>query len=683
MAGIVSASLSSAQTFWPDVVDTVDVRAPRPDPASKLAARSGFSTIVPLGREVPAGRDLADLLDRVAGLQVHRYGGLGAFTQASVRGSSPAQVAICLDGVPLAFAGEGAIDLSLLPAASFSHAEVLRGPQVAGFGGPPAAGIINLVTPRALAAPLTLTAGVASFGTTVGRASWGLSRGPGSLFLSGQWRGSDGDYPYLNRNGTLIANTGDDRIERRRNNDFEDLSLVARGSLGLPIGPRSRPDVAADFLRSLRLDYTGRAFARDGGVPGTENLQTRRIRLQTERQRHQAVLSGAWLRGLGPVASLPRLEAGAHHEALRDRYDNPEGEAGLSRASTDDRTVDRGLRAGLSILTREAGGAWPAQEVRIALDHREERWTPYDRLRAMEGFTRTRRHRTLQLEDRVAIGRASFEAAYRWTRAADNHAGPVEWGRPATPSPARVQRHEGATLGLRLEAGRGLTLKANRGRVARFPSFPELFGVPGTQDGNAALRAESGRQWDAGFAYAPAFPLRLESGYFESVIDDRITLIQNSQRSFKAQNVDRCWVRGVESSLFGTTRGPAGVVAELQGSFTWQEARDIGPSATYRGKELPYLPSREGHVSLGLVRAGWGVRWDVAVRSSHFRDRYNSPAKKTPGSTLHDLALSRAWAGARLRARLSMENIADRRVEDQDGFPLPGRLYTAELSWSP
>lgn len=679
---LTTAIPSRGQTFWPDLVDTVEVRAPRPDAESMLAARSVFSTVVPLGAEVPAGRDLADLLDRVAGLHVHRYGGLGGFAQASVRGSAPGQVAICLDGVPIGSAGDGVVDLALLPAGSFDHAEILRGPQVSGWGGPPAAGVINLVTPRALTAPLTATAGAASFGTTLGRASWGGTRGIGAGFLSGQWRRSDGDYPYRNRNGTLVVNTADDRTVRRSNNDFEDLNLLWKGSVRAPSRPGTESNAPLDLLRTLRADYTGRRFDRAGGVPGTENLQTRSIRLRTERTRHQVELRGAWLAGFGPVAAIPRIEAGLHRERSRDRYANPEGEAGLSRSSTDNRTLDRGGRFGLSIQSRGWRGLLPVQEIRASLEQRTERWTPHDRLRSTTGFTRARRHRTLVLEDRAILGRWSFETAYRWARASDNYAGPVAWGQPAGSSRSPVQRHEGPAFGARFDAGRGLVLKANHGLLARFPTFPELFGQSGVQDGNPELRSERGMQWDAGFAYAPRRPVRLEAAFFESVVQDRIALLQNSQRSFKAQNLDRSWVRGVEANLFAGCRLPARLQAEIQGSYTWQATRDLGQSVTYRDKELPYLPAREGFVATTLRRGRWDVRWELSTRSGHFRDRYNSPEKRTPASAIHDLALTCELAGGDVRARAEVRNLEDRRVEDQDGFPLPGRLYAVELTFS-
>jgi iron complex outermembrane receptor protein len=651
--------------FWPGVVDTVEVAAPRPQPLDSPARRTGFSTYIPLGPEAPADRDLSDLLDRTAGVHVHRYGGLGAFALASIRGSAPGQVLVCLDGVPVASAGDGLVNLALLPASSLEHAEVFRGPQTASFGGPPSAGVINLVSPESPSVPLRLSAGAGSFGTATAGGQWGGARdGVGGL-LSAQYRRSRGNFSYLDRNGTLFRNTSDDRIVRRANNDFEDASLLWKTFAQTPGRSRAAPGPAA------RVEYVGQRFARAGGVPGTENIQTRHVRFRTERTRHEAIVNAS--------IGGPAVEAAAHWESIRDRFDNRDGEVGLGRVETDNRTRELGGRV--------AASYWPpllGQALRVGWETRDERWTPRDRLLGERGYTRSRRHLTTSVEDRLAVGRLTLEGAYRWARARDNYAGPtgLDPNGPPEPSPARTLRHQSPTLGVGVDLGRGLRARVNHGRIARFPSFPELFGQNGIQEGNPALRPEQGVQWDAGLSCAPAAPVRIEGAYFESLVEDRISLIQNSQRTAKAQNLDRSWVRGLEWSFFAACGLPGRFDLETQATQTWQEARDLGRNPAYRGKELPNLPRSEGYLSNRLSRGPWKLRWEISARSGSYRDRYNTREKRTPAYTLHDLSLERRLGRGAWRLRGEVRNVGDVRVEDIDGFPLPGRAVMTEVTWT-
>lgn len=652
---------ATAQALWPVPLDTVQVTAPRPHAAESRVRRAGFATVVPLGERAPAGRDLGDLLDRIVGVQVHRYGGLGSFSLAGVRGSSPGQVLVCIDGVPLASAGDGFVDLARLPASSFGQAEIYRGAQVASCGGPPAAGVINLVTPTAGAMPWRLTLSGGSFGTGVARGQWGGVRGPLAALFSGQLRRSRGDFRYLDRNGTLFGNNADDRMVRRANSDFRDAAFLGKGSwrIGSPPGHDDTTGVPCVW----RLDYTGQRFSRDGGVPGTESVQTRHVRFRSERMRHELSLRG----------TLLRLEAAAHLDRSRDRFDNRAGEVGLGRAATDDRTREEGAYLAWTQPLRVV-----LQEPRVRVDLRNERRLPFDLLRGERGFIRERRHRTLAIEDRAFLGPLVVEGSYRWARAADNYGGPTGW--MAGPAPTgRVQRDEGAAFGLRLDCGKGWVVKANQGRLARFPTFPELFGQNGVQEGNPALRPERGVQWDLGASWAPDRPWRCEVAFFESLVEGRIFLLQNSQRTVIAMNLDRAWVRGVEAS--GVLRVPLPrAVLELTSSTTWQGARDISLTPVYHGKRLPNLPALEAFLSAVLARGAWSARWDLAARTSHFRDRYNSQAKRSPGSTTHDLALSRTIGSGVARIRAEVRNLLDQRREDIDGFPLPGRSFLFEIT---
>jgi len=640
-------------SFWPGVVDTVEVRAARPSEREILARRSGFATFIPLGPEAPADRDLADLLDRTAGVHVHRYGGLGAFALASVRGSTPGQVEICLDGVPLSDAGDGFINLALLPTACLEHAEVYRGAETVAFGGPPAAGVINLVSPPAAPVPLRISLGLGSFGTALGRGQWGGALAGVNGLISGQYRRSRGDYPYLDRNGTDYQNTSDDRIVRRTNDDFAETSLLGKLARVVPGGGR--------------LEYTGQLYTRESGIPGTEDVQTLHVRFRTDRW-HQELLAR-----LPAAAWRPALEASLHTESVRDRLDNREGEVGLGRVQTDDRTREYGGRLAGTV-------ALPAQELRLGLERRDERWTPRDVLAEATGYTRTRRHQTESAEDRLALGRLSLEGSYRWAAATDNYGGSGPGN--AAPTSARTLHSDSPTFGARFDLGNGFVLKANHGRMVRFPSFPELFGQNGVQEGNPGLVPEHGVQWDAGLAASPHSPFRLEVALFERTIEDEIALIQNSQRTTRAENLDRSWIRGLETSAYLSADLPHRLRYEGELSHTWQAATDIGASPTYRGKDLPDLPRSEGYLSQQISWEPWKLRWEISVRSSAFRDRYNSPSERTPAYAVHDLSLERSLDHDALRLRLEVRNLGNVQIEDIDGFPLPGRSFLTEVTWT-
>ena len=72
-------------------------------------------------------QSLPDLLERVPGLHIVRARGRGAYTVASIRGSTSAQVAVYVDGSLRNLGSEAAVDLSAIPVGEVERIEVYRG----------------------------------------------------------------------------------------------------------------------------------------------------------------------------------------------------------------------------------------------------------------------------------------------------------------------------------------------------------------------------------------------------------------------------------------------------------------------------------------------------------------------------------------------------------------------------
>lgn len=139
---------------------------------------------------------LPDLLDQIPGVYARRVAGTGQYTTASIRGSSPSQVNIYIDGVPYNTSSEAATDLSTIPMSNVERVEVYRGTTPARFSGAPLGGAINIVTKRPDQARASASAGVRSFG---GRQASGSVVAPllgGSLMFGVDGEKSDGDFKY-------------------------------------------------------------------------------------------------------------------------------------------------------------------------------------------------------------------------------------------------------------------------------------------------------------------------------------------------------------------------------------------------------------------------------------------------------------------------------------------------------
>ncbi len=156
---------------------------------------------------------VGEALQFVAEVQMRLQGGLGALSLPSIRGSSPNQVLVLVDGIPVNSVLQGLFDLSTVSVASVDRIEVLRGPFSAIYGGSALGGVINIITRSE------------SGGQVSGR-SGGLS----TTVLAGRWS---------NPNGRVMVAA--DRFASggfRPNSDVASTTLLGRATWETGIGDR-------------------------------------------------------------------------------------------------------------------------------------------------------------------------------------------------------------------------------------------------------------------------------------------------------------------------------------------------------------------------------------------------------------------------------------------------------------
>ncbi len=642
--------------LWPDAVDTVRVTAPRPFPEERIARPRGSEAVVPLGSSVPASIDLGDLLDGVAGVQVRRLGGVGAISLVSIRGSAPSQVEVRIDDIPVSAAADGIANLGLLPAHLFSRVEVGRGPLASTDGGS-GAGVIRLITPERLDLPLSVRVGAGSFGSRSLAAAGGLSRGRASLLLSGGTLASMGNYPYLDRRSTPYE-SADDRIVRRSNNalDQKDLLVRARWS------PAGRAG-------GLAVDYLLQGLWRDSGIPGTESRQTRNVHDRFRRL----------LQSIGLRAERGRdysWKLAFRRQSETGRFRNPDGEIGLGRADTRSLFLAQGIDADLG-----RSMARGRTTLRVDGSLSRERTEQWDLLSSAAEPARHRDSRSLGVEaaSKPLGERVDLFGSQRWTAASEAGAPRVSLAAPR--------------LGGSVALARGLSLRCGWGRFGRLPSFVERFGRGGVQMGNPSLSPERGTSRDVGavLRWPAAFPasgreirIQIEVAGFETRTNDAIVWIQNSQRTTRAQNIERTRVVGAEMSLRLAIRPSRWIrLVTQQVTATVQDARDDGPSTTYHHRVLPYIPREKGAIETRIDFRAVHLTHRLDHESAMYRDRYNSPAKMRGARTLQDLEAGYAFAGERIELIGAVRNATNRRADDVEGFPLPGRSFSVEITFRP
>ena len=636
-------------------VEKVEVRGD----AEEAATLDGTAFATVIRAEDFEGRvtSVPELLRDLVGVQVRGLG--GEFATVSIRGSTAEQVVVYLDGVPLNRALGGGVNLADLPLGQVDSIEVYRGVTPAGLPAASIGGAVMIHTRRAGQSPAaSVTASVGSYGSgeMIASVSGRRERADWRVGLDGGI--SDGDFEFFDNNGTA-QNPADDTTAVRHNNDFQRGHLS--GQATFKSGERGRFSLAADL------------FAREQGVPGLDCCKSPYARFSTSR----------WL--LRPEFEMPGLFGGrvlgrlaADYTRYREEFDDPHGDIGLTGFPTDaiHQIETLGGEAGLVIA------APGRQAISFLLSRRRETADLVDHaLPGPDDIGRATRHTTVvTLEDQVSFSsdRLVINPSLRH-EAYESDFDPGPGGGVVTP--AEAASYLTGKIGFRLKATGAVTVKGNFGRFARLPDFIELFGNQGAVLGNPALDPERGRTLDLGFVATRRQPqgalraARLELTIFETLAEDLIQFIPNSQSTVLAQNFDRARIRGAELTF------ALGLGKRFSGSlnFTHQDPRDVSGGRN-DGLLLPGRPQDEASASATFEAGRGRVFYDFTYVGPNFIDRSNTPSTALPARYLHDAGyLLRLRPG--LQATFEVKNAADEQTYDYARYPLPGRSFHARVSW--
>lgn len=621
-------------------------------------APTSFATVIEAPEHAAEVETVTDALAESVGIQVRRFGGLGAFSTVSIRGSASNQVQVYLDGIPMSRAQNETVNLADLPIDSLDRIEVYRGTVPVAFGISGPGGVVNLVTRPPAAEPSTdLSASYGSFDTrkVVAFHSRRLHR----LSILGHvaYLGSQGDFTY--RDDQTPENPSDPNPElRRENNAFDSAAAILKASCS--IDDRTTLDATSElFWKHQGVPGIGRFTSMDSSFEELRSLNFLRL------QRRQ-LLAGA-------------LDASATVFGIysNEQFSDKLGRTGRGFQDRDDDTVSVGASSAFTCL------ATPAHTADLFSELSHEAFKPRNEVQARPGGPEQRRLRwSLAFQDQASLlgQRLLVVPSIRYERIEDDVT--ASFTPAGEPMGRETTTHDlwGAGLGLQVALFEGAAIKANLGRYQRAPNFSELFGNGASVRGNPALDPETAINRDIGFVLSrDGLPWngrgRVEYAYFHNDHNELIALVQTSPTVARAQNIGGARIRGHELVL--NLDLLSRVAADL--NYTHQEAEDRSSDATFRGQRLPFRPADELYWRLTLYGAPGKLYHEINFVGSNYTRRLNIDRNRVDARTIHTAGFAfdpASWLTLRFEAR----NLTDNVIRDVADFPLPGRSFFGSVA---
>jgi len=652
----IAAADTSDSVYTLPPIQVKGARVPPVDAALLLPGQVSIVSVESFHGDIA---DVATVLDRLPGLSVRDYGSAGGGASVSIRGASPSQVRVYLDGVPLARAGLGLTNLAELPFAGLDHIAVYRGFAPPGLPGSAPGGAIQLVTPPLDGnAPRTGSAVVAAGSFGSGRLGltqeWGVGTGWRALVVFDALR-SEGDFEFHDDNGTE-HNLNDDEVTARINNAVRRQEILAKAGHA--------------WGRDGRFELLYQWVDREQGVPGiTSNQSTATVQSSNH---HMATAS---MRSPARWGGRLRGRAQAYYDWRRDTFvdaKRPSGEIGLGLQDNRDVSETRGVHVETSLR------APLSQRLALHIDARHETFMPWRQFpKPQLGPEQQRRtlETALDSEWLLARGRLRLQGVVRASQETDRFAGDLRT--PYSKAPAVSGTHEfiEPRAGMRLRLLPGVHLEASAGGHHRTPGFLELFGDGGSIAGSSDLVAEEGKNSDIALDCARSFRhvrTQFEVAFFRNHVEQLIIYLPQSQRTFVARNIGAADSEGEELQWLIADASPRSSWS-VEGNYTRLRTEDLGVDIDwYAGKALPSRPAHQLFTRVALRFAGVALGYDYRFLGQNYLDRWNRDVVTRRDLHGVDLSVQRR----NLQVRIAVRNLTDDRARDVAGFPLPGRVFS-------
>lgn len=589
-------------------------------------------------------------LGKQAGIHLNRYGDMGVQSGFSIRGSNQNQVSLFIDGVPMDLAATDVSALGFISLNEVKNIQVYKS-FIPNLSASAIGGVISVETEKVKEGfQQDLDFGYGSFNTMHfhTKTSYGTEKHGISLNLS--YKRTDGDFKFLDNNGTPL-NIADDRVVKRQNNHQEVFapSLLYEYQL------------SADQTLSLR----SRLMRSHSGVPGLQNFQS-----QTANYSFLDWVSSIGYEDKNFLTDKQELKNNFYFRFLKAQFSDLNGEIGLGAAQDND---NRSLALG-DILQHN----WIISDDFIFLQSLEygfENFLPKDYLSANSIGSESSRHKInlgvgakwtfLEQKLKVLTNLKGLFAYY------DINNNDPSLNNSGTFFSENWENEYAYSLSGHYEFAKNWYVKSSFGRFVRFPKFQELFGDQGYSIGNAALVPETSYKFDVGINGDLHFSkilknLSLEGNFF---LTENNNLIQYEVLNGVAQarNIGESRIYGIEL----ISRFQFEKYFEWINQYSWQQAKDKNTSRFLIGRPLQELNS---HVIFKWkkLRLGTDVNWI----DKKYLDSLNTQVVRNRIRLDHYVAY--IWKKVSLKA--SLKNSTNSQIVDAVGFPLPGRSFFAELN---
>jgi outer membrane receptor for ferrienterochelin and colicins len=567
--------------------------------------------------------NVGEVLKNRLGIEIRRYGTLGASSYIALRGCSAFQTLVMVDGRSVNSISDGIADLSQFPIDNIERIEVVRGPASALYGANALGGVVNIITREAKDEKVTAEVNVAggSFGTQISRLNFATRDTNIKAYFtvskntSNGWR-KNSEYDSDNFTGRLTYDVG-------KIGSFEFRGGYYRGKLGLP-----------------------------GAIyEGLDEREAADPYHNQEDVKEYAVLE--YLTG-GENSKLS-FKAYGSNDQRRDR--NP-----TEPRDDSHQNITQGVEAQLNIPYGITMGA----------DFHQDRYRQKNEIISQTLIGKKNFNQSVFLQETICLKPFTAILGARY----DHHSA---YGGQINPHLSLIY--------LLSQPEESLKLSFNLARGFRAPTFCDLYqpyALYGSGEwsyeaqGNPNLKPEKAWAYDIGFEHQLGNLLLSRLTLFSTNIEDLIdwTSVPSEKSSglWFPSNVAKAYTQGIEIEFMHQ------IMPGLSQSINYTYLHSAGKREGEDKYEIaPYKPHNRVNYKINYTN-NFGLK--ISLGTEYVDEQWSERGET--GNRLPDYFLLNARIAQTIRsfeAYISFANILGKKYQTVFGYPMPGRTIMGGISW--
>jgi len=231
-----------------------------------------------------------------------------------------------------------------------------------------------------------------------------------------------------------------------------------------------------------------------------------------------------------------------------------------------------------------------------------------------------------------------------------------------------------------------LLFRAFYKRIFRLPTFNDLYY---TIIGNNNLKPEYTNQYNIGISFTKHISENFNNlsisadGYYNNIKDKIIAIPNKNLFIWSMLNLGKVQVTGVDVNTEASGKFNNAWSWFIKLAYTYQHAVDVTDksSATYKD-QIPYTPEHSGSSVLQFGYRSWHFNYSNTYSGGRYTLGDNIPTNYVDGWITQDISLSKSFKlhTALLTIKGEINNIANQRYDVIKYFPMPGRSYEISIT---